>query len=519
MTADAPTAPEDQGHPRRWAILIVLSLCVFLVAIDNTVLNVALPSISEQLHASNRALQWMVDAYSLVFAGLLMTAGSLSDRHGRKKLLIVGLVFFGGASAAAAFAQDTGTLIGMRGLMGIGGAFLMPSTLAILVQVFHERDRQRAIAIWGTASALGIALGPVIGGVLVSHFWWGSVFLVNVPIGIAAVVAVAVLVPETRDLGARRTDLPGALLSTLAMSSLVYGVVQLSEHGWYSPQVWGPLVGAAVAAALFVWRQARAESPMVELSMVLSPRFIGAALSGALLMFALVGSVFVLTQHLQLVLGYSPLRAGFATVPVALAVMVTAPLSPAITQRIGVRTTVAIGLVVLATGMVLFATLAPRAGYRPVLAGLLVLGCGIGLATAPVSDALMSSAPKEKAGLASASNDTVQELGSALGVALAGSALAAGYADGLPAGLPESARRSLAGALEFAGLQGPAGGALAEHARYAFGSGMRLSMLICAGVALIGAVCAFLMLPSCVPPQDESAETPAAVGPDPLGVA
>lgn len=216
MTADAPTAPEDQGHPRRWAILIVLSLCVFLVAIDNTVLNVALPSISEQLHASNRALQWMVDAYSLVFAGLLMTAGSLSDRHGRKKLLIVGLVFFGGASAAAAFAQDTGTLIGMRGLMGIGGAFLMPSTLAILVQVFHERDRQRAIAIWGTASALGIALGPVIGGVLVSHFWWGSVFLVNVPIGIAAVVAVAVLVPETRDLGgARRTDLPGALLSTL----------------------------------------------------------------------------------------------------------------------------------------------------------------------------------------------------------------------------------------------------------------------------------------------------------------
>jgi EmrB/QacA subfamily drug resistance transporter len=480
----APQAPGANRDPRRWWILAALCLSLFVVTVDNTVLNVAIPSLVTDLGLSTGQVQWVVDAYSLVFAGLLLTAGSLSDRYGRKKGLLLGLVLFGAGSAAAAFAQTSGQLVVLRGLMGVGGAFLMPGTLSILVNVFEADERPKAIGLWGAVSALGVSTGPVLGGLLVNHFWWGSVFLINAPVVVIALAAVAVLVPESRNPRATRPDLPGAAFATVGMVALVWGVISAPEHGWGSGRVLAAMVVAVLTLAAFGWWERHTATPMLDLTLLRRPRFVGASTVGTMLMFGLAGGTFILTQYMQLVLGYSALGAGLRTVPVALAVGVTAPVASQLARRLGDGLTVAIALTGMAIGLAVMGLYAGHESYGPILVGGILLGAGLGTAMAPASSALMGSLPRENAGVGSALNDTAQELGAAFGVAVLGTVLAASYRSQLPAGAPEQARRSLGDALGVAGATHDAG--LAAAARSAFDVAMHHGMLAGAAVAFLG---------------------------------
>ncbi|MCF3176762.1 MFS transporter [Streptomyces sioyaensis] len=474
----------------------MLCLAVFAVSIDATVLNVALPTISRELGAGTAELQWIVDAYTLALAGVLLTAGSLSDRFGRKKMLMAGLAVFGTASGLGALAQEPWQIIAARGLMGVGGAFFMPGTLSILVHVFSPAERAAAIGRWGALTALGMVLGPLLGGVLLEHFWWGAAFVLNVPVVVLALLGVGWIVPESSDPVARRADLPGTVLSTAAMGGILFGVISAPAHGWASGLVLGPLLGGLVVLALFFVRQATAEEPMLDLRLMLSRRFLGAGGTMAFLMFALIGGAFVVTQQLQLVLDFSPMTAGLATVPLAVATVISSPLSPAVAKAAGARVTIALGLATMAAGLGVLAFFAPNSGYPPTAVGLVLLGAGMGLAVAPVNDVLMSAGPPESSGRLSAMNDTVQELGSAFGVALIGSVLALAYGNALPGTAPPALRRSLGEAAEAVhGLPAARAGSLLDAAHRAFAHGMALSMAVCAATALLGAVIALVLIP------------------------
>lgn len=502
-SASPPVHAPQVRHPRRWQILAVLCLSLFLVTLDNTVLNVAVPSLIEDLSLSTSQIQWVVDAYSLVFAGLLLTAGSVSDRFGRRRGLLGGLVVFGLGSLAAAFAGSALSLVIARGLMGVGGAFLMPATLAILVHVFDADERPRAIAVWGGVSALGVSAGPVLGGLLVDHFWWGSVFLVNVPVVVVAVSAAVAIVPESRRSDAPRPDLVGALLSSVTILALVRSMIEVPERGWLNATVVGGLLFAAAFAVLFVMWELRCEHPMVQISLLRSRQFLGAGSVGVLLMFSLAGATFVLTQFLQLTLGYSPLGAGLRTLPVAVAIAFTSPLSPAFATRVGNNRAVAVGLAVLAAGLATLGLGASREQYPPVAAGIVLLGAGLGLAMAPASASLMSSFPRDHAGIGSAMNDTMQEIGAALGVAVLGGVAASAYRSALPASVPDGASSSYGEALRIAHEQGPAGVGLAAAARAAFDLAVEHSLVVGSLTALLGAVVGLVILRRHVAPIDD----------------
>jgi EmrB/QacA subfamily drug resistance transporter len=507
--------PPPQRDPRRWWILAVLCASLFVVTLDNTVLNVAIPSLVRDLGLTSGQTQWTVDAYSLVFAGLLLTAGSLSDRYGRRRGLLLGLVLFGAGSGLAAFSHSVTDLVVLRGVMGVGGAFLMPGTLSILMHAFDADERAKAIGIWGGVSALGVAAGPVLGGLLVTHFWWGSVFLVNVPVAALAAVATLMLVPESRDPSGRRPDVIGALTSTTGTVALVWAVISAPDHGWSSTPVLRALVIAVVALGAFLTWQLRTTAPMLDLALFRSRRFAGASTVGTLLMFGLAGATFMITQYLQFVLGYSALGAGLRTAPVALAVGVTAPISDRIARRLGDGRTVALGLLLVAGGLAVVGLLAAHSTYWAVLTGLMGVGAGLGTAMAPASAALMGSMPGDRAGVASALNDTVQELGGAFGVAVLGTVVTATYRGALPAGTPEAARRSLGEALATVQSQGAAGTGLAQAARGAFEIGMRHGLFVGAGVALLGALIGGVLIG-----QRPAAEplTPVSPGLEPVAV-
>jgi EmrB/QacA subfamily drug resistance transporter len=401
------------------------------------------------LRLSAGAVQWVVDAYSLVFAGLLLTAGALSDRFGRKRGLLLGLALFGGASAAAAFAGSAAALITCRGLMGVGGAFLMPGTLSILVHVFDDEERPRAIGVWGGVSALGVAAGPVLGGLLVDHFRWASVFLINVPVVVVALVAAAVLVPESHSPRARRADLVGAVLATVGVTAAVWAVIDAPEHGWRSTStVGGLLVAASTLTAFLAWER-HTPIPMLDLALLRNRRFAGASAVGVLLLFALAGTTFLLTQYLQLVLGFSPLTAGLGTLPVALAIAVTAPQAPQLARAVGDGTAIAAGLLLLAAGLVVLAALASQDAYWPVLCGGVLIGAGLGIL---------------------------------------GTLAASVYRDRLPADAPGPVRSSLAGAL--------AGGdeVMAASARAAFDAALSHALLTGAVTVAVGALVGWRML-------------------------
>src|SRR5919106_1883768 len=495
-------------HRRRWAILAILSLSVFLVVVDNTIVNVALPTLSRELGATTSELQWIVDAYSLVFAGLLLVAGSLGDRLGRKGALQIGLVAFGLTSVFAAFADSPAQLIAARGAMGIGAALVFPATLAILTNVFTDPgERAKAIGMWAGVSALAVALGPVTGGWLLQHFWWGSVFFVNLPIVIGALIAGHLLLPTSRDPAAGRFDPLGFLLSVVAVSTLVYTVIAAPERGWASTETAAGFVLAAVLTLAFVAWELRCESPMLDVRVFTNARFSAAAAAVAVAFFALFGFIFLVTQYFQFVRGYSTLSAGVHTLPFAVAAGIASPIAPRLVTRAGTSRVVAGGLALMAAGFVVAATTDASSSYWfHVVPAMLLIASGLGLANAPSTEAIMGALPREKAGVGSAVNDTTRELGGTLGVAVVGSVFASVYGPNLVdalRGMPipgpalHAPRESVAAAFIVAD-QAPAEAQpiIIDAARDAFVDGLAFGSLAAAAAAALGAIVVLKFLPA-----------------------
>ncbi len=495
-------------HRRRWATLAVLCLSLMVIGLDNTILNVALPTLSRQLHASNSSLQWIVDVYTLVFAGLLLTAGALGDRFGRYKTLALGLTVFGLGSLASALSGSTHLLIATRAFMGIGGAFIMPSTLSIITNVFTDPvERGRAIGIWAGVAGLGIGVGPVAGGFLLSHFYWGSVFFVNLPIVAVALIGGWFLVPDSRDPSAPRLDPVGAVLSIVGLASLLWAVIEAPIKGWGSTSTLAGLAAGAVVLAAFVWWEFRYSSPMLDMRFFKNPRFTAASVAISLTFFSLFGSLFVLTQYLQSVHGYSPLRAGALLIPQAAVLMVAAPCSSSLVQRLGNKVVVGFGLLVVAVALAAFTLLEAQSPLWEIVAVSMVMAVGMGNVMAPATDSIMGSLPREKAGVGSAMNDTTRQTGGAIGVAVLGSILASkfrgtiareGVAHHLPAAVITAIKSDVGTALRVA--RTPAGApyapAIGSIARHSFIVSFHLASLVAAFVILLAAVGVFVWLPA-----------------------
>ena len=418
------------GAGSRWACC---ALSLLAIVIDNTIVNVALPTLVRDLDANVSELQWVVDAYTLVFAGLLLLAGALGDRFGRRRTLLVGLAVFGVASAAAAYASGVDGLIAARAVMGAGAAFIMPATLSLLISVFTDtRERAMAIGIWAATAGLGVALGPVVGGFLLDHFWWGSIFIVNVPLTAIAIVAGRGLIPESRDPVARRIDWTGAALSAAGLVALVWAIIEAPSKGWTSAPVVGAAAFAAAALVAFVVQQRRAAEPLLDVRLFRDPRFTAATSTITVLFFALFGFLFLSTQYLQFVLGYSPSEAGLRVLPYAGAMIVFAPLSSRLVVRFGTKRVATAGMVLFSAGLAIAATITTSGGYGRLAAALLLMGAGMGLAGAPATESIMGSLPPERANIGAAVNDTTRELGGALGVAVVGSIMSSLYATRAP---------------------------------------------------------------------------------------
>ena len=419
---------DETIHRRRWAILGVLVLCLLIVILDNTILNVALKTIQSDLDASQSEMQWAVDSYALVFAGLLITWGVLGDRLGRKRILMTGLFLFGATSAICSFSGSSAQLIGFRALMGIGAAAVQPQTLSIIQNVFDPKERPKAIGIWAGASGIAIALGPITSGLLLKYFWWGSIFLVNVPIVVVALIAIWVLVPESKDPNPGRLDPAGVLLSIVALVVLVYGVIEGGNtNDWLAWNTAGAIAVGLVLLAAFVVTQHRSSHPTIDVSLFRNRQFSAGAFAIAMTFFALQGSTFYLAYYLQAVRGYSALRAGTALIAVAAAVMISAPLSAKLSARFGPRAVSGAGLTIfgLTLASYWFTTEHMSIAYVELLmAG---MGLGMGLTMSPATNAIMNAVPRNKAGAGSAVNNTVRQVAGALGVAVLGSLVAVSF--------------------------------------------------------------------------------------------
>jgi EmrB/QacA subfamily drug resistance transporter len=489
------------GPRRRWLALGVLCVSLLAIVIDNTIVNVALPTLVRDLDADVAELQWVVDAYTLVFAGLLLLAGALGDRYGRRRTLLAGLAVFGVASGGAAYAGGVDGLIVARAVMGAGAAFIMPATLSLLISVFTDaRERAMAIGIWAATAGLGVALGPVVGGVLLDHFWWGSIFIVNVPLTAIAVVAGTRLLPESRDPVARRVDWAGAGLSGVGLVAVVWAIIEAPSKGWTSAPVLGAGAFAAVALVAFVVRQRRTAEPLLDVRLFKDARFTAATSTITVLFFALFGFLFLSTQYLQFVLGYSPSAAGVRVLPYAGAMIVFAPLSSTLVARLGTKRVATAGMLLFSTGLAIAATVTVSTGYGRLGIALLFMGAGMGLAGAPATESIMGSLPPERANIGSAVNDTTRELGGALGVAIVGSIMSSLYAAGLPDDVPAAARDSLGAAVQVSGV--------ADAAREAFVHAMSRASIVVAVVAALGAFIAWRYLPARANSEvDDSAAT------------
>ena len=505
MQPDTPALPRP-ADPRRWVVLGVMCLSLLLIVMDNTIVNVAIPTLQRDLDASTSQLQWVVDSYILVFAGLLLTMGALGDRFGRRGALAIGLSIMGLASVLSAFATSADQLIATRAVMGIGGALIMPATLSILTNVFTDRrERAQAIAIWSATAGAAVAIGPVTGGWLLEHFWWGSVFLVNVPVVVVAVVLGQLYVPTSRDPAAPPVDLPGAVLSIAGLVTLVWAIIE-GAHGWTDPLVLGAFALSAVLLAGFVLWERRTPTPMLDMGFFRNARF--SAASGALMLtfFAMLGSLFLLTQFLQSVLGYTALETGVRLLPMAAVQMVVAPLSAKLVERVGTKIIVATGLTVAATGLLVASRLTAGAGYPDVLVALVVLAAGLAMVMPPATESIMGSLPPAKAGVGSAVNDTTREVGAALGVAVLGSVMSSTYRPRIrdaisgapvPGDVATAVTDQIGAAMEAADrLGGEPGRLLADAAATGFVDGMGIAFVIGAAALLLGAVIVARFLPA-----------------------
>jgi EmrB/QacA subfamily drug resistance transporter len=495
---------DPAAYARRWKTLGVLSLSLLLIGLDNTVLNVALPTLQTHFSASGSTLQWIVDAYLLAFAGVLLTMGTLGDRYGRRRALQSGLVVFGTSSMLAALAQDADQLIALRAVMGIGGAMIMPATLSVLMEVFPREERGKAIGIWSAVAGVGIGLGPFVGGLLLEWFSWASVFWLNVPIVAAALVAGHVLVPESRDPRPGALDLRGAGLSIATLVTLVYGIIEATPRGWTDPVVLGCFAAAALLGTAFVRWELRAPSPMLPLAFFRDARFSVASAGVGLVFFALMGSIFAFTQYLQFAHGFSALEAGAAMLPLALGLVVGSGASNHLATRFGKPRVIAAGLVGVAA--VLSTSLLWTPDMAPVLLGFVTFGLSLsmGTAMAPATDSVMSAVPESRAGVGSAMSDVTRQVGGALGVAVIGSLIGSAYAGDVsgPAGESIGAAHAIAGR-----IGGPAGHELAESASRAFTDALGVGLTAAAAVALAGALLVLLRLPG------DRARSAAAVPP------
>lgn len=504
-TTPAPTEPVDP-HPRRWAILAVLCLTVFVTVLDGTIVNIALPSLSTELGASTRELQWIVDSYLLVFTGLLLAAGGLGDRFGRKRALIVGLIAFGATSALAGSAGDSTTLIIARALMGIGAALIYPATLALLTSVFTvAKERAAAIGIWSAVSGLAVAAGPITGGWLLEHYWWGSVFFVNLPVVAVAIAAAVWLVPESKDSHAPKLDLPGLLLSVAAIGALVFTIIEAPEWGWASASsALGFLASLTLLTAFIRWELSVAE-PMLPVRIFTNLRFSAASIAITSAFFALFGFVFLVTQYFQFVRGYGPLEAGVRTIPVAGSIAAAAVVAPKLVTRFGTTKVVAAGLLLMATAFAWISTDGVDTSYAQIVGQMVLLGLGLGSTTAPATESIMGSLDVDKAGIGSAVNDTTRELGGTLGVAILGSVFNSLYLGSLDTGtvvsqLPaeiQAVTRESVGAARFVAPElGELSVPFLAEVNRAFLDGFQVASLVAAGIALLGALCSLRFLPA-----------------------
>jgi DHA2 family multidrug resistance protein-like MFS transporter len=502
---------------RKWATLVVGCLAALMPGIDMTALNLAIPNLNHDLHPSGSQILWISDAYGFVLAGLLITMGYLGDRIGRKKLLLVGVAAFGAVSLLAAYAGSAEQLILARGLLGVAGATIMPSTLSLVRNVFTDpKQRTSAIGIFSGVGAAGIGLGPILGGVLLDHFWWGAVFVINLPVMAALFVVGLVLLPESRNPRPGRIDLLSVPLSIVGMLGLVYAIQQSVYDGVTEPRVLAAGVVGVLALVLFGWRQARLAHPLIDVRLFRRAAFSGSIGANTFAMFALVAQSLIFSQYFQLVLGYAPLRAGLAGLPGSVSAMAGGMLAAPLIGALGRARVVAAGLAVAAAGTALYALAGVHSDYLVLLAAMVPAALGMGMALTVLADTILASVPRERAGAASAISETATELGGALGIAVLGTVLNSAYRHGieLPAGLPAPAvagvRNSLGAALDVAaGLPARLGGEVVTAARQAFVDGMHVATLCSAGLALAVGLAALVTLrrvPKVIPEHIEPAD-------------
>ena len=495
---------QSRIYRRRWWMLAVVSVTVLLATIDETILNVAIPSLQRDLGASASSLQWILNSYLLVFGGLLLTMGGVGDRFGRARMLRYGLAVFAISSLGAALAQSPAQLIGARAIMGVGGAMMMPATLAVIVNVFPGKELPKAIAIWAMMAGVGVALGPILGGALLKYFYWGSVFLVNVPIAVLAIAASLFLVPDSRDPESRPLDIPGALLSMGAVSALILAIIEGSEWGVASLQL-AITVGTAVILGLgFVLRERQAAYPLLDFALFRLPRFWTGAAAISLAFFSITGFIFGFTQYLQFVQGLSPLAAGIRFLPIAGGFMLGAIASEELARRFGTTRVVAAGLLIMTVTMPLVLLWEVNTSYLVIGPIVAVIALGVGLVVAPAAEAVMGAVGAARAGVGSAMNDVTQMLAGAFSIGVVGSVMYAIYAArlgeavaSLPAEQAEVVRDSIGAAVQLAASLPQADAlALSAAANSAFTDALGLAVLIGAGFSLVGVLIVARFMPA-----------------------
>jgi EmrB/QacA subfamily drug resistance transporter len=507
-------------------ILVALLLAAFLVNLDTTLVNVALPAMVRQLHATTTQLQWVVDSYNLVFAALLLTFGSLSDRFGRKGMLLAGLAVVGAASLAGGFTTSPGQLIAARAVMGLGAAMTFPATLSLISNVFTERrERARAIGLWGAVAGAAIAMGPIVGGWLLEHYSWAAIFIAMAPVAAVAAIFVALSVPTSKDPDAAAVDMPGLVLSSAAMALLVFTIIEAPAYGWAAGRTVAGFAGSAVLLAGFIATERRAAHPMLDVRLFRNMRFSAASAAVTVSFFTLFGFIFLIAQYFQFVRGYSPLSTGIRLLPVAASVAAGSVAGTQLAVRAGTKLVVTTGLVAVAAfyGWVAVTTSATLS-YATIVAQMVVYGLGLGLTSAPATESIMGAISRAKAGVGSAVNDSTRLIGGTLGVAVIGSVYASIYGSHLTATMPaavpgqvaaiahQSIGAAYAAAGKIAALGHPAlGQALHLAATNAFLRGLTIGALVAGGVAALGALLAALFLPAQpASPTADEAETAAA---------
>jgi EmrB/QacA subfamily drug resistance transporter len=510
------TDPAHNLRVRRGAALATICLSIFVISVDGTIVNVALPTLARQLHAANSQLQWIADAYTLVFAGLLLAAGSLGDRYGRRGALALGLAAFAAASAVASQASSAGELIAARAAMGVGAALIFPTTLALLTNIFPAGPaRAKAIGIWAAMTGAGVATGPIVGGWLLEHFAWGSVFLVNIPVAAVAIIAGRLFIPRSKDPATPPVDVAGVVLSVVGITAVIYTIIEASGWGWTSARTLGGFVAGAVVLTVFAAWERRQRHPMLDLRVFSNRRFSGASLAVTASYFALFGFIFLITQYFQFVKAYSAFGTGVRLLPVAISIALASVAGPRLAARAGSTFVVAAGLALFAAGIAWASTASGATSYLEISVQMVLIGAGMGLTTAPATESIMGSLSVDKAGVGSAVNDTTRELGATLGVAVVGSVFTSVYAHqlasqsaiaSLPTGARATAARSLAAAYQVAGhLSAQPAHQVIAAANRAFLDGLRAGSLVSAGVAAAAALAVVVLLPARATVSDPTA--------------